>query len=83
MSMWYEKSGEDMDVVIATKVSVVRNVKGFNFSPKISTAESDSLLDMVSAVIDKNKLMNHWSVRQAKENKEEANLLTVTGNAIA
>lgn len=76
MSMWYEKSGEDMDVVIATKVSVARNVKGFNFSPKISTAESDSLLDMVSAVIDKNKLMNHWSVRQAKENKEEANLLT-------
>ena len=56
MSMWYEKSGEHMDVVIATKVSVVRNVKGFNFSPKISTAESDSLLDMVSAVMTRTNL---------------------------
>ena len=50
---WYEKEGLDNDVVLSTKACIVRNVKGYNFMPRLDDNECRSLMMNVDHVIDK------------------------------
>ena len=43
MSDWYLKEGKDNDVVLSTKACIVRNVKGYNFIPRLDDKECQSL----------------------------------------
>ena len=53
MSEWYMKEGKDNDVVLSTKACIVRNIKGYNFMPRLDDKECQSLLETVENVIDK------------------------------
>ena len=44
--MWYEKEGNNMDVVLSTKIVLNRNIKGFPFPPKMSDADRENVLGM-------------------------------------
>lgn len=54
MSEWYTNEGKDSDVVLSTKACIVRNIKGYNFMPRLDDKECQSLLETVDKVIDKN-----------------------------
>ena len=45
--MWYEKSGKDADVVLSTQVSIMRNIKGFQFPSKMSDADRENAMGMM------------------------------------
>ncbi|MDD6208170.1 MAG: hypothetical protein PUB10_06585 [Clostridiales bacterium] len=47
MEKWYEEAGEESDVVIASKVSLARNVAGVHFTNRQTDEESAKLLDLV------------------------------------
>ncbi len=53
MSEWYTNEGKDNDVVLSTKACIVRNIKGYNFMPRLDERDCRSLLDTVDRVIDK------------------------------
>ncbi len=61
MTMWYEKSGKNQDVVLSTKVIVTRNIRGYNFPCKMNSDECRQIVDQVAKVIDKDKLPNEWT----------------------
>jgi protein-arginine kinase len=54
MSEWYTMEGKDSDVVLSTKACIVRNIKGYNFMPRLDDKECQSLLETVDGAIDKN-----------------------------
>lgn len=53
MSEWYTMEGKDSDVVLSTKACIVRNIKGYNFMPRLDDKECQSLLETVDKAIDK------------------------------
>lgn len=53
MAEWYLKEGKDNDVVLSTKACIVRNIKGYNFMPRLDDKDCQSLLDTVDGAIDK------------------------------
>ena len=53
MTEWYVKEGKDNDVVLSTKACIVRNIKGYNFMPRLDDRECQSLLETVDNAIDK------------------------------
>ena len=42
MAEWYEEKGRDNDVVLSTKACIVRNIKGYNFMPRLDDKECQS-----------------------------------------
>ena len=55
MAEWYTIEGKDNDVVLSTKACVVRNIKGYNFMPRLDDKECQSLLETVDNAIDKER----------------------------
>ena len=53
MSEWYTNDGKDSDVVLSTKACIVRNIKGYNFMPRLDDKECQSLLETIDKAIDK------------------------------
>ena len=45
--MWYERPGKDTDVVLSSKVTIVRNIKGFSFPSKMSDADRENAMGMI------------------------------------
>ncbi len=45
--MWYEKKGKDTDVVLSTKVTIMRNIKGFQFPAKMNDADRENAMGMM------------------------------------
>lgn len=41
MANWYLQNGKDSDVVVSTRVRLVRNLKGFKFVNKSSKEEQE------------------------------------------
>ena len=58
MAEWYVNEGKDNDVVLSTKACIVRNIKGYNFMPRLDDKECKSLLETIDGVIKK---MNSWA----------------------
>lgn len=52
MAKWYELQGGENDVVISTKVAIARNVKGYNFTNKLSVDEKYEIADKTDAILD-------------------------------
>lgn len=44
---WYEEEGRDNDVVLSSKVHIVRNIKGFSFPSKMTLEEKENVLGRV------------------------------------
>ena len=53
MADWYVKEGKDSDVVLSTKACIVRNVKGYNFVPRLDDADCQSLIETIDGAVDK------------------------------
>ena len=53
MAEWYMNEGKDNDVVLSTKACIVRNIKGYNFMPRLDDKECQSLLETVDNAVDK------------------------------
>ncbi len=53
MSKWYQLSGKENDVVVCTKIALARNVKGFNFTARLSSEEKDQIAQQVKDVLDR------------------------------
>ena len=65
--MWSDKKGAETDVVLMTKTLIVRNIKGFQFCSKMSSADKDSVLGMVRQASNK---MNLKFLRADELNKD-------------
>lgn len=52
MSKWYQLSGREHDVAVCTKVSLARNVKGYNFTVNLSPEEKKVLAQKTKQVLD-------------------------------
>lgn len=64
---WYVNEGKDNDVVLSTKACIVRNVKGYNFLPRLDDKECQSLIDTVDAAIDKDIYMGGGAATMDKD----------------
>ena len=71
MSMWYEKYGRDQDVVLSSKAFIVRNVKGYNFTKKMSEGDFGSLTEQVDAAVDKSVTGKLWSAGALSSGTED------------
>ena len=52
MVKWYQLQGTENDVVIGTKISIARNVKGHNFTIRLSSEEKQEIADKTFAVLN-------------------------------
>ncbi|WP_034449862.1 hypothetical protein [Butyrivibrio sp. AE2032] len=53
MAEWYTTEGADNDVVLSTKACIVRNIKGYNFMPRLDDKDCRSLMDTIDGAVDK------------------------------
>ena len=49
--MWFDKHGNDEDVVLSSTAVIYRNIKGFPFASKMSTADKENILGMVKQAV--------------------------------
>ena len=52
MNKWYNRWGEEEDVVVSSRIRLARNTTEYNFSPKITPTESETLIARASDCID-------------------------------
>ena len=67
MADWYVNEGKDNDVVLSTKACIVRNIKGYNFLPRLDDKECQSLMETIDGVIDKDKYMGGCAASMDKD----------------
>ena len=79
MSDWYLKEGKDNDVVLSTKACIVRNVKGYNFMPRLDDKECQSLLETIDKAIDKDTYMGGNAAQLDKETITRLTRLQILG----
>lgn len=72
MNKWYQLSGAENDVIISTKVSIARNVKGHNFTVKLSPEEKLEIADKITAVLDENLPGKFITARMSGFSRDEA-----------
>ncbi len=68
--MWYEKQGNNTDVVLSSKVVISRNIKGFPFPVMMSVADKENVLGMIrqaSGKLDMNFIRCDELSEDAKE----------------
>ena len=53
MNKWFKLQGAENDVVISTKITIARNVKGYNFTIKLSDDKKYEIADKIDAILDK------------------------------
>ena len=51
MANWYLQNGKDSDVVISSRVRLVRNIEGYKFTQKSSGEEQGSLLEKIREIV--------------------------------
>ena len=51
MSNWYLQNGKDSDVVISSRVRLVRNLNGFKFLSKCSKEEQEKILEKLKEIV--------------------------------
>ncbi len=52
MAKWYQLQGAENDVVISTKVAIARNVKGYNFTAKLTDDEKYEIADKIDGILE-------------------------------
>lgn len=56
MKKWYEKQGNQSDIIISTRVRLARNLKNFPFRNKMTSSQQIELNNMVKSVLEKANL---------------------------
>lgn len=51
MSNWYLQNGKDSDVVLSSRVRLVRNLNGFKFLSKCSKEEQEKILEKIKEIV--------------------------------
>ena len=51
MSNWYLQNGKDSDVVVSSRVRLVRNLNGFKFLKKCSKEEQENILNKIKEIV--------------------------------
>lgn len=54
--MWYEQNGEISDVILSSKIRILRNIKGFSFPKKMSPEEKENVIGMVRQALSSHSL---------------------------
>lgn len=79
MSEWYLKEGKDNDVVLSTKACIVRNVKGYDFMPRLDDKECKCLIASIDGVIDRDEFMGGNAGKLDKDTEMRLTRLQVLG----
>lgn len=79
MAEWYLNEGKDNDVVLSTKACIVRNIKGYNFMPRLDDKECHSLLKTIDGAIDRDEFMGGSVTDFDKETETRLMRLQVLG----
>ena len=72
MSKWYQFTGAENDVIISTKIAIARNVKGYNFTIKLSPQEKTEISDKVTDVLDEKLPGKFMVTRMSDINRDVA-----------
>ncbi|MEG2813879.1 MAG: protein arginine kinase [Oscillospiraceae bacterium] len=59
MEKWYEKQGNQSDIVISTRVRLARNLKNFPFRSKMTPAQQIKINELVKTVLEKANLFEN------------------------
>ena len=51
MSNWYLQNGKDSDVVVSSRVRLVRNLKGFKYLNKCTKPEQEKILEIIKEIV--------------------------------
>lgn len=63
MTKWYEKSGNESDVVISTRIRFARNLKEFPFECKLKKEEKRKIRDIVNnAILNRGDIFDKFSL---------------------
>ena len=54
--MWYDNAGKDTDVILASKVVISRNIKGFPFPVKMNAQDRENVIELVKSAGAKQKM---------------------------
>ena len=79
MAEWYTKEGKDNDVVLSTKACIVRNIKGYNFMPRLDDKECQSLIETIDGAVDKDIFIGGSAASMDKETAMRLIRLQVLG----
>ena len=55
MSKWYERSGEQADVVLSSRVRFARNIEGYPFEPRLSDEAAKELIEKLGGVFNESE----------------------------
>ena len=69
MNKWYQLDGNENDVAICTKISTARNVKGCNFTCRLSVSEKMEIADRVTKILDEKLPQKFVTTRMCDINK--------------
>lgn len=72
MNKWYKLEGSENDVIISTKVAAARNVKGYNFTARLSTEKRNEIAASVISVLNEKLPGKFKAVRMSELSKDAA-----------
>ena len=74
MSKWYDMSGKNDDVVVASRIRLARNFAGYNFPDRLADADSIKMVREVVESFKKNfsEKYNCFFMNNCSENKQKA-----------
>ena len=52
---WYDRSGQEADVVLSSRVRVARNLEGYAFEPRLTADKAKEIIDKAKAVFTPEK----------------------------
>lgn len=58
MNKWYENEDYTSDIFISSRIRFARNLKNFNFAPRLSGEAADALVEQVKGILPKLKEMD-------------------------
>lgn len=56
MQKWYQKSGNDSDVVLNTRISLLRNLENYPFVSRLTKSEREKLCDVIKDIVLSNNV---------------------------
>ena len=68
MIKWYEKSGEESDIVLSTRIRFARNLKEFPFECRLKKEDKNKISKLVSdAILEGNSLSDRFNVIEVEK----------------
>ena len=51
MANWYLQNGKDSDIVVSSRIRLVRNLNGYKYVNKCSKEEQEEILDKIKEIV--------------------------------